>query len=262
MPYKNIIFEKKRGIARITLNRPEVSNTLNREMILEIGSALEDCEKDNEVRVVVITGKGKAFCAGADLRFVNEELKSLWDQQEFFRFGNSTMMNRVENLKKPVIAAVNGFALAGGFELMLVCDFVIASEQAVLGDQHINFGLVGPGGTTQRLPRIVGIRKAKEIILGGERLSAKEAEHLGLVNRVVPPDELERATEDLATRLAEKSPVAMRLAKTLINRALEADLVTASELEIMSAIVNATSEDFQEGIRAFNEKRKPVFQGR
>lgn len=261
MNYRNIILEKKNGIAKITLNRPEVLNAMNREMILEIGHALEDAEKDNAVRVVVITGSGRAFCVGVDLKFVREELGSLWAQQEFFRMGNRILMNAIENLGKPVIAAVNGFALAGGFELMLVCDLVIASEDALMGDQHINFGLVGPGGSTQRTPRIVGIRKAKEIILTGERLSANEAERIGLVNRVVPADELESATEDMAAKLADKSPVALKIAKTLINRALQTDLTTASELEVMSAIVNATSEDYQEGIRAFNEKRKPVFKG-
>ena len=262
MNYENIIFEKKNGIVKITLNRPEALNAMNREMILEIGHALEDAEKDDAVRVVVITGSGRAFCAGADLKFVKEELGSLWAQQEFFRFANRTVMNAIENLGKPVIAAVNGFALAGGFELMLVCDLVIASEDALMGDQHINFGLVGPGGSTQRTPQIVGIRKAKEIILTGEKLSAKDAERIGLVNHVVSADELESATDDMAAKLAEKSPVALRIAKTLINRALQTDLATASELEVMSAIVNATSEDYQEGIRAFNEKRKPVFKGR
>lgn len=262
MNYENIIFEKKSGIAKITLNRPEALNALNRVMITEIGHALEDAEKDNAVRVVVITGSGKAFCVGADLKFVKEELGALYAQQEFFRFANKTLMNAIENLTKPVIAAVNGFALAGGFEITLVCDLVIASRDAFLGDQHINYGLVGPGGSTQRTPRLVGLRKAKEIILTGERLSANEAERIGLVNRVVPADELESATEDMASKLAEKSPVALRIAKTLINRALETDQVTGSELEVMSAIVNATSEDYEEGIRAFNEKRKPIFKGR
>jgi enoyl-CoA hydratase/carnithine racemase len=262
MNYESIVFEKKDGVAKITLNRPEALNALNKNMISEIGCALEDVEKDNMIRVVVVTGKGKAFCVGADLKFVKEELASLWKQQEFFRFGNKTLMNAIEDLGKPVVAAVNGFALGGGFELMQACDLVIASEDALIGDQHINFGLVGPGGTTQRTPRIVGIRKAKEIIFTGERLSAREAERIGLVNWVVPASELEKATDEMAAKLVEKSPVALRIAKMLINRAMQIDLSTASELEIMSAIVNATSEDSQEGMRAFNEKRKPVFKGR
>lgn len=262
MNYENVIFEKKNGIAKITLNRPEKANAMNRDMILEIGGALKDVETDDTIRVVVITGSGRAFCAGIDLKSAKEELGNLRQQQELFRLTNRIVTNAIENLSKPVIGAINGFALAGGFEIMLACDLVIASEGALIGDQHINYGLVGPGGSTQRTPRLIGPRKAKEIILMGEKISAHEAERIGLVNRVVPADELERATEDMAVKLAEKSPVAVRIAKTLINQSLETDKITGAELEVMSAIVNATSEDYQEGIRAFNEKRKPVFKGR
>ncbi|MCK4827980.1 enoyl-CoA hydratase/isomerase family protein, partial [bacterium] len=182
MNYENIIFEKKNGIAKITLNRPEKSNAMNRDMILEIGDALKDAEKDDTIKIVVITGSGRAFCAGIDLKFAKEELGNLWQQQELFRLTNRTVTNAIENLSKPVIGAINGFALAGGFELMPACDLVIASEEALIGDQHINFGLVGPGGSTQRTPRLIGPRKAKEIIFTGERLSAHEAERIGLVN--------------------------------------------------------------------------------
>ena len=262
MKYEDIIFKKENGVGRIALNRPAALNALNRRMISEIGYALEDTERDNSVRVIVVTGSGRAFCVGADLKFVKEELNSLYDQQEFFRFGNKTLMNRIENLTKPVIAAVNGIALAGGFEIVLACDLVIASEEAFFGDQHINYGLVGPGGSTQRTPRLVGPRKAKEIIFTGEKWSAREAEKIGLVNRVVPAGELEMSVNEIALKIAEKSPVALRIAKSLINRALDADRATASELEVMSAIVNATSEDYREGIKAFNEKRAPVFKGR
>jgi enoyl-CoA hydratase/carnithine racemase len=232
------------------------------KMIREIGAALEDAEKDRTIRVVVISAKGKAFCAGMDLKYVQEKIKTLWDQQELFRHTNKIVTDAIENLSKPVIAAVNGFALAGGFEIMLACDLVIASEDAVFGDQHINFGLVGPGGSTKRTPRIVGIRKAKELIFTGDKISAHEAERIGLVNRVVPAAELGKVTDEIAGKIAEKSPVALRIAKRLLNQALETDSHRMSELEIMSAIVNATSEDYEEGLRAFNEKRKPVFKGR
>jgi len=262
MNYESAIYEKENGIAKIILNRHEKYNAMNRTMIQEMGYALDDAKEDNSIRVVVIAGKGKAFCTGIDLKFMQEEVRSSWEREELFRFINDTVTDVIARLSKPVIAAVNGFALAGGFEIMLACDLVIASQEAIIGDQHINFGLVGPGGSTQRTPRIVGIRKAKEIIFTGKWLSAQEAERIGLVNRVVPLDQLEVATNELANTLAEKSPVALRIAKMLINRAFETDSHTANELEVMSAVVNATTEDSEEGMQAFNEKRKPVFKGR
>ncbi|MCX5814827.1 MAG: enoyl-CoA hydratase/isomerase family protein [Proteobacteria bacterium] len=262
MEYKCILFEKSNSVAKIIFNRPEASNSLNREMVVEIGHALDEAERDNAVRVLVVTGKGKAFCAGADLKYAKDELSSLWAQQEFFRFANKTVIERIENLSKPVIACVNGFAFAGGYELMLACDLAVAAESAMIADQHINYGLVGPGGSTQRTTWLVGPRMAKDIILTGKRISGKEAQRIGLVNYAVAPDELESFVAKLASQLAEKSPAALRIAKSLINRALQINMSLAAELEVMSAIVNATSEDYSEGITAFNEKRKPIFKGR
>jgi enoyl-CoA hydratase/carnithine racemase len=262
MGYEKIIYLKAKGLAKITLNRPQKLNSMDGDMIEEIGSALEDSERDSSVRVVVLTGKGRAFCSGLDLKFVAEKVKTLSDQQELFKYTNKVVTDAIENIGKPVIAAVNGFALGGGFEVMLACDLAIASEDAIIGDQHINFGLVGPGGSTKRTPRIVGIRKAKELIFTGDKISAKEAERIGLINRVVPAKELEKATYEIASRIAEKSPVALRIAKTLLNQSLEVDSRRLSELEVMAAIVNATSEDYEEGMRAFREAREPVFRGR
>jgi enoyl-CoA hydratase/carnithine racemase len=262
MGYEKIIYLKAKGLAKITLNRPQKLNSMDGDMIEEIGSALEDSERDSSVRVVVLTGKGRAFCSGLDLKFVGEKVKTLSDQQELFKYTNKVVTDAIENIGKPVIAAVNGFALGGGFEVMLACDLAIASEDAIIGDQHINFGLVGPGGSTKRTPRIVGIRKAKELIFTGDKISAKEAERIGLINRVVPAKELEKATYEIASRIAEKSPVALRIAKTLLNQSLEVDSRRLSELEVMAAIVNATSEDYEEGMRAFREAREPVFRGR
>ena len=262
MEYKTIIYEKKNGVAKITLNRPEALNTLNRTMFLEVGQALEEADKDANVRVVVITGSGKSFCAGVDLKFSSEELKTLQDQQDFFRLGNSMVLQRIEGLSKPVIAAVHGYCLAGGFEIMVSTDLVIAAEDARIGDQHINFALFGGGGCVYRLSLLVGMRKAKEIVLTGKRLSGKEAEQIGLVNLAVPSDKLESAVEELAAELAEKSPVAMRLSKWFINRVSMPDADTKLELAIMYGLIDASSEDKEEGFRAFLEKRQPVFKGR
>jgi len=262
MGYETIIYQKKDAVAKITLNRPQALNSLTRTMLLEIGEALEDSEKDNTIRVVVITGSGKAFCTGVDLKFAKEELTTSQAEQDFFRFGNEVMLRRIERMPKPVIAAVNGYAMAGGIEILTVVDLAIASEDAVIGDQHMKFGLLGAGGSPYRVPLLIGIRKAKELIFTGKTLTGKEAEQIGLVNRAVPPDALESTVDALAAELAELSPVAMRISKALINSTMLVDIETRLELILMSSLVGANSEDRNEGIRAFNEKRKPVFKGR
>ena len=173
-----------------------------------------------------------------------------------------TICNTIENLSKPVIAAINGLALAGGLEIVECCDIAIASEEARLGDQHANYGLVPGGGSTQRLPRLIGIRKAKELLLTGDWISAKEAEAIGLVNKAVPANKLEEVVNELATKLAERSPMASKAIKFLVNRGMQTDLATALELEKGAVAHHSTSEDVAEGMRAFMEKRKPVFKGR
>ena len=262
MGYETIIFEKKEAVAKITLNRPEVMNAMNEVMFREIGQALEDSEQDNNIRVVVITGKGRAFCAGVDLKFSREKLVSQKDKEDFYRLGNRVKMRRIEEMSKPVIAAVNGFALAGGFEIVLTCDLAIAAEDATIGDQHMNYGLFGAGGSPYRLPLLVGIRKAKELIFTGKWISGKEAERIGLVNRAVPADQLESAVDEMCAQLVDKSPVAMKISKAFINRTAFIDADARHELIIMSALVLGASEDSQEGLNAFAEKRKPVWKGK
>lgn len=261
MAYKNIILEKKDKIAKITLNRPEVLNGLDSDTFWELLAALEDIEKDSDIRAVVIAGAGRAFCAGADLKSAKAMLQERERIYEWLRLGHK-VFGAIENFPKPVIAMVHGFALAGGLELMLSCDLVIVADDARLADQHANYGLLAGWGGTQRLPRIIGIRKAKEQLLTGDWLTAAEAERLGLVNRIVPADKLEEATMELAGKLASKSPMAARAAKTLVNRGMQCDLSTALELELWTVITHFGSEDLAEGLNAFAEKREPVFPGK
>jgi len=260
MSFKNLIYEKRDNIAVITINRPEVLNALNRETLLELSAALRDAEEDPNIRVIIITGAGeKAFCAGADVREFRD--KSLTEVLEFIELGHKVFA-MIENLSKPVIALVNGYALGGGLELALACDFIIASTNAKLGQPEVNLGLIPGWGATQKLAKIVGLRKARELILLGETISAEEAFRIGLVDKVVPPERLWEEALQLAKKLIEKSPIALRFAKRAINTALRTTLPEGLEYEKMAFIALYSSEDAREGVRAFLEKRKPVWRGR
>ena len=254
MNYKNIIYQKKGAVAKITLNRPEVLNCLNKAMVIEIGDALNDADKDDSIGAIVITGKGKAFCTGMDLKFAKEELNTIQAQHEFFIFANEIMMRKLEKVRKPVVAGVNGLAIAGGFELMLNVDLVIAAEDAMIGDYHMQRGLLAAGGAYFRLPLLIGMRRAKELMFTGKTITAVEAEKIGLVNRAVPQDMLESTVDSLAEELAEKSPVAMKIVKSLINETVLVDAEARLELILMSALVGSASGE-KEGLKEFYERR-------
>jgi enoyl-CoA hydratase len=252
---EHIKVEKKKEIGIIMLNRPEAKNALNRKMLRELGDTLTCLENDLQIRVIIIAGN-KDFCAGADIKEMNaikpEEIES------FCRWGHK-VFNQLEGMGKPVIAAVSGFALGGGCELALACDIRIAGEGAKFGQPEVNLGLIPGFGGTQRLSRLVGVGKAKEIILTGEIINVKEAASIGLVNRVVKDEELMAKAEEMAMVIAQKGPVAVKMAKTMVNE--NQDIKRGLEKEINLFAQCFATQDRLEGINAFLEKRKPRFKG-
>lgn len=260
MEFTNLLYEKKDGIATITINRPKALNALNEETLPEFLSSLEDAEKDKNVRVIVITGAGeKAFCAGLDLKTVKDI--SVIKAVETSRLGQK-LTSVIEELGKPVIAAINGYALGGGLELAMACDIRIASENARIGQTEVNVGLIPGWGGTQRLPRLVGKGIAKELVFTGKMIDAKTAERIGLINMVVPPEKLKSAVEELSKVIMSKPPIAIKLAKELINSSIETDQGTGLVHEAEAFGILASTEDYREGISAFIEKRKPEYKGK
>jgi len=260
MEFKNTLYEKSDGIATITINRPEILNALNEETLLEILSRLGDAKRDKAIRVVVVTGAGdRAFSAGADIKMIKDMDSS--KARDVSKVGQR-VCDEIEKLEKPVIAAINGYALGGGLELAMACDIRVASENARLGQSEIMRGLIPGWGGTQRLPRFVGKGVAKEMIFTGKMIDAKTAERLGLVNAVVPPDQLKSVVGELTKEIADKPPISIKLAKELINSSLETSLRVGETREAEAFGIAASTEDFKEGVAAFLEKRKPKFEGK
>ena len=253
-----IKLERDGAIAHVTLNRPAQLNAINRPMLEDLSRACEAIEGDRSIKVVTLAGEGRAFCAGADLRTVQEISPDPQKWEAFTRLWHRTF-NRIEALPVPVVAGVHGMALAGGLELTMVADLVMADEEARLGDQHANFGLVAGGGGSQRLPRLIGLRRAKELMLLGHWLSAREALEWGLINRVVPTGQVREKLNELAAQLAALSGSANRTVKMLANRGLDLPLADGLELEIRAVGEHMQSADAREGLSAFVEKRKPKF---
>ncbi len=248
-------FERADGVARVVLDRPGQLNAISPELLEDLDAACAAIEGDASLGAVALTGAGRAFCAGADLKVV-QELAPDPERWRTFMDRWHRVFDRIERLPVPVVAGVHGLALAGGLELTLVCDLVVADEQARLGDQHVNFALVAGGGGSQRLPRLIGARRAKELMLLGGWIDARQALSWGLVNRVAPAGAVEETTLALARELAGKSVAANRTAKLLVDRGLDVDLRTGLALERRVVAEYMLGEDAQAGLRAFAERRR------
>ncbi|MGA7576520.1 MAG: enoyl-CoA hydratase-related protein [Desulfobaccales bacterium] len=255
-----ILEERKDRVVLLTLNRPEVMNSFNFPMLLALKERVEALQIDPEVRVLIIVGAGpKAFCAGADLK--ERALMSETQVREFI-FTIRNLFTFIEYLNKPVIAAVNGVALGGGTELALACDIRIASASATLGLTETRLAIIPGAGGTQRLPRLIGRGKAKELIFTGRRVEAQEALQIGLVNKVCPPENLLDECRAMAGMICEAGPIAVQQAKYAINYGLEADLPTGLAIEAKAYWVTVPTADRLEGLAAFGERRKPVYKGK
>jgi enoyl-CoA hydratase len=257
--YETLLLERRDRVAIITINRPEKRNALNIQTRAEGAQILEELREDESVGVVVFTGAGdKAFIAGADIaEFADRTALTQRDVMVA-----RSLFTAIDSFPKPVIAMVNGYCLGGGCELALACDLRIASETASFGQPEINLGIIPGGGGTQRLTRLVGEGKAMELILTGEIIDAHTAYNIGLVNLVVPAADLEAKTMEIANRIAEKSPVALRMAKEAVKLASRSNLDEGLRREVDLFALCFSSEDKDEGVRAFLEKRKPVFKGK
>ncbi len=253
---KNILISKENHICTISLNRPKVLNALNHELMLQLTETLESLDTDDSVRVIIITGNDRAFAAGADIKeMLGENTISI------LLTDNLAIWGKIRNIKKPIIAAVSGFALGGGCELAMSCDIIIASESAQFGQPEINIGVIPGAGGTQRLTRLVGKHKAMEMILTGATINAKEAEAIGLVNKVVPIELYLQEARTLAENIAKKPPVAVRLAKESILKSFDSTLAEGLSYERKNFYILFSSLDQKEGMNAFLEKREPNFKG-
>ncbi|MFW6119833.1 MAG: enoyl-CoA hydratase-related protein [Petrotogales bacterium] len=259
MTFKNIVIERKDSIGIIKISRPKVLNALNKDTIRELSNAVEKLEEDKTTKVAILTGEGKAFIAGADIKQMKD--MSPLEAKEFAEIGHGMLM-KIEKSRLPFIAAVNGFALGGGCEVMMACDIIIASTSAKIGQPEINLGIHPGFGGTQRLPRLVGRAKAKELLLTGRNLDAHEAHSIGLVNMVFEEKKLMEEAEKLAVIIASKSPMQTDFIKSLVNKGADIDLHSACALEISYFSSSFSTEDQREGMTAFLEKRKPVFKGK
>jgi enoyl-CoA hydratase len=257
MAYETLVFDKEDAVGTITLNRPERLNAINFQLVRDLDDLLTEIEEDDEVRTVILTGAGRGFCAGADIKEMSDPgAKQLPIGKRY------TFFNKLEDIEKPVIAAINGPCNGGGLELALCCDFRIASEAANFGLGEVKLGIIPAGGGTARLPRLIGPGRAKEFLYFGNRIDAREANRIGLVNRVVPHEDLVAEARRWASELAERPSLSLKMLKYCVNLGMQMDLMGAIDYAAKCAAVLRKSEDHREGIMAFVEKRKPVFKGK
>ncbi len=254
-----VILDRRGTALWIVLSRPAAFNAITPASVRGLEAALAHAESDPTIRSLVITGSGKAFCAGADLKYV----KTQAGESGTSGFLDSVLstMNRIDRFPKPVIAALNGITLAGGLELVLCCDLVLAARSAKIGDAHANYGLIPGGGGSVRLPRVIGPTRAKYLLFTGDFVDAADLVEAGLVNQVVDDDQLESVAQAVADKIATKSPLGLRRMKTLVDDGLQQPLDTALRLELLASEVHSHSADLHEGLAAFNEKRTPRFTG-
>jgi enoyl-CoA hydratase len=260
MPYTNLLYEVQDGAALVTVNRPEKLNPLDIDTINALEACFQDIAADTAVKAVILTGAGeKAFVAGAD---INQLAGLTGIAGRDWGLRGQQVFSKIQNLAKPVVAAINGYALGGGLELAMACHIRVASENAKLGQPEVKLGIVPGYGGTQRLPRLVGKGRALEMILTGDPVTAEEAYRIGLVNHVVPPQELLPTARRLIARIMENGPVAVALCLQAVHRGMEMPLEAALEWEASQFGLSCATEDIREGTRAFLEKRKAEFQGR
>lgn len=258
--FELLIYEKQGNIGYLTINRPNEMNALSNALVAELDRALDQVEQDEEIRVLILTGAGeKAFMAGADIKELSQRDFVLGRQQTRQR---QQVLNKIVEMKIPVIAAINGFALGAGLELAMACTLRIACEDAKLGAPEVNLAIIPGDGGTQRLPRLIGFGRAMEMVLTGEFVDGAEAYRIGLVNKVVPREELMETAKKLAEKLAAKAPLAIQYAKEAVNRSMETGIYEGLAHESYLHALACASEDKKEGVAAFLEKRKPAFLGK
>ena len=260
MAYNCLILEKQGNVSTITLNRPDVFNAFNDEQSFELQDALKTIKKDDETRVIILTGAGKAFCSGQDLKAIaGEEKRSFIDS---LKKRYNPIIREMRNMPKPIICKLNGVAAGAGCSLALASDFIIASEQASLIEVFINVGLVLDSGSSFFLPRLVGSARAFELSTMGSKVSAPQALAWGMINRCVPADQLDTTTQEIAEYYANAPTKAIGLMKKMLNKSFNSDLEAMLEYEMYCQEIAGSSEDNKEGVKAFNEKRKPQFTGK